>query len=647
MTTDCFRVDDRVTILPVVHRSGNHARAVERWLLDRPIDCLAVALPPSFFENVMACVETLPTICLVAQLPSLSAKWSQESTWSENDDSEVDSDEQFPYSFVPIDPCQSFIAAIRFALGERIAIRFVDAETPVYVGEDNGVLTPDCYALSQVTLEAFSTSLLPSIPPPRHPQVQSRIRAMAARLAQLRSKFQNIVMLCDIAHWPWLRDTYSQLIQNPSDIDSFLEPESEEEDLPAINYNIAENTLVFALGELPYLTSVFEHTRQDWDSQLSESSIEGIKRLLLSARSSYMADFGKRSRRISPFLISQCLKYIRNLSLIEGRLTPDMYTIVLAAKQVVGDQFAIHVAETIRNYAFQESGPWETVKMGVSQSGLAKIELPDGSIVSAISRLGQDHSEWKSLELNRRPLKDQSREWKKAWNPYQQCSWLPEDAKIESFRTRVIERAKSIMGADLARSEKFTTSLMDGLDMRETLRHWYDGQLYVKIQPPSVGTLDACVLMFDSSPDPNTYTWRTTWFAECEWESTLAFFATDFRNEMLGPGIAVANYGGALFLYPPRHIEDIWEDEDLQFADTLEDRLIAAACKHSEAKQVALLSPTPPTVRWRQIAKQFGKALVHVPMAQFSDAKIAELRTVHVLNGKQVRSYAAHFIRQS
>lgn len=342
-------------------------------------------------------------------------------------------------------------------------------------------------------------------------------------------------------------------------------------------------------------------------------------------------------------LLSQCLKYIRNLSLLDRRFTPDMYTLVLAAKQTCGDQFAIHVAETLRDYAFQESNPWPMVKMGIR-----KLQLPDGEIVPAICRLGGDeHSEWRTLELNRKPLKDESQQWQMQWNPYGQCSWLPEDAKIESFRTRVIERAKAIMGADLARSEKFTTSLMDGLDMRETLRHWYDGQIFVKVQPPSVGKLDACVFIFDPQPDPQQYSWRATWYAEYEWESTLAFYATNFFDEMLGPGVAVANYGGALFLFPPRSIPDVWEDPELEFADTLEERLIAAACRHSTARQVALLSPIPPTALWRRIAKRYGKSLVHVPMSSFSDAMIAQLRTVHVLNGKHVRSYAAHFIRQA
>ncbi len=55
---------------------------------------------------------------------------------------------------------------------------------------------------------------------------------------------------------------------------------------------------------------------------------------------------------------------------MDSRLTPDMYTIVLAAKQTLGDQFALHVAETLRDYAFQEPLPWPTVQLGIQQMRL-------------------------------------------------------------------------------------------------------------------------------------------------------------------------------------------------------------------------------------------------------------------------------------
>ncbi len=188
---------------------------------------------------------------------------------------------------------------------------------------------------------------------------------------------------------------------------------------------------------------------------------------------------------------------------------------------------------------------------------------------------------------------------------------------------------------------------MDGLDIRETMRHWYDGELYVKIQPPTIGHLDAAVFLFESQADPRSYPWRTTWFAEHKDESTLAFFATDFRQEMIGPGVAVATYGGALFLYPPRPIDDIWMDAELDFADTMEDRVVAAACLHSRSRHIAILSPAAPGAAWKRLAKRYGKRLVHVPLGHFNDAMVQQLRTVHVLNGQQVRSYASHFIRKA
>ena len=117
-----------------------------------------------------------------------------------------------------------------------------------------------------------------------------------------------------------------------------------------------------------------------------------------------------------------------------------------------------------------------------------------------------------------------------------QCSWPPEDELIENFRAHVTQKAQAIMGADLVKTEKFTTSVKDGIDIRDTLRNWHTGEIYVKEIPPSKGKLDAVVMIFDSPADPRDYTWRSTWFAEHQNESTLAFFATDFMQEMVGPG---------------------------------------------------------------------------------------------------------------
>jgi len=762
MPQDCFRLDDSITLLPVVHGCGQYARAVENWLLHRSFDCLAVPLPESFQSPVMMAVNRLPIPSIVIQRPvdqdlldldpsdeesgdtnddeediddvssrtddddseaedieidddfdpidvqsprsikdivspldALYADYESESSYKEKpnnpeqyyygdvtdemrreifndaedsaDFDEDDSDfemeysseeygeEYFPTSYVPIDPCQSVIAALRFAQSEHIPTAFIDLEVGLFASEASSL--PDGFALREVSLESFSAAVLTAIGRPQLKQTRNRIQTMAKNLHKLKSRYKQIVMVCSIEHWPWIREAYQQL--NNGTLEEAIDPSpssgeldnSPVEDVAVEEPEICavhENTLVFLLSELPYITGVYEEGRivtaghsASTSQTASGAAIDGIKRLLMSARASYMADLGKRARKITPLLLSQCLKYIRNLTLLDSRMTPDLYTITIAAKQVLGDQFAIHVVEAASNYSFMDELPWPAISMSTDWA-----RLPDGEITEMVSRLAGNPMQWRSIELNRRPLTSDSKDWQMRWNPYRQCSWPPEDDLIESFRTRVLDRARASLGADLARSEKFSTSLMDGIDIRETLRHWYDGNLYVKIQPPSVGHLDACVMLFDSFADPREYPWRTTWFAEHKDESTLAFFATNFGDELLGPGVAVATYGGALFLYPPRSIADIWHDKELDFADTLEDRLIAAACVHSQSKQIALLSPKPPNSTWRKWAKRHGRSLVHVPLGQFNDGVIQQLRTVHVLNGQEVRSYAAHFIRK-
>jgi hypothetical protein len=116
---------------------------------------------------------------------------------------------------------------------------------------------------------------------------------------------------------------------------------------------------------------------------------------------------------------------------------------------------------------------------------------------------------------------------------------------------------------------------------------------------------------------------------------------------MVGPGIAQAEYGGAMFIWPPRPIDNIWTDEHLDFTDTLEERLLAGAFVHSRQRHVAVVSPGPPRAAWRRLARRFGRKIVHLPLKRFSGQLIERLRTFHVLNGKDVRSYAANFIRET
>ena len=648
MLSDFLKLSDRIWVLPVIHGSGDFAIEVRRVMLAQEFDCLAVPLPPSFQEQVEEAVAELPNLSLVVQPEPLSFEsWQPDETESDDEvaadafaSESSEQNELRACSYVPIDPCQPVIAALRIALQERMPRAFIDLETANFVSL--AAFYPDSYPVKQVSIDRFAAALMPTVP--RVPEGQPEIRVvwMANRLRELERQHPRILFVCSMMDWPWIKDAYYDRREDLAENDD-VEPTETFANDPL--------THLFWLGELPFITGLYEQARQSLDDD-ENLSIDGVKALLLATRDRYRRELKSRARKITPKTLRTFLHYVRNLCLIERRMTPDLYSLILAAKQIAGDQFAITLAEVSREYgeagfqpATDETDRLETCPMLRMTNGIA--QLPDGDVVRMKSRLPGQAIVWRSLELKPKAPKIDQDQWRQRWNPFHQCSWPEEDVAIEKFRTHVKEAALAMLGADLVRTEKFSTSLKDGLDIRETLRNFHTGELYVKVCPPTRGTLDCVLMFFDSPADPRDYPWRITWMAEHHDESTLALFATDFGREMVGPGIGAASYGGAMFLFPPRPIPEVWSNPQFDFTDTMEERLLAAACVYSGCRHIAVLSESAPGPGWRRLAKKHGKKLIHVPLGRFSQETIQQLRIVHVLNGKQVRSYAAHFIRKA
>ncbi|MFV1965814.1 MAG: hypothetical protein ACC628_10355, partial [Pirellulaceae bacterium] len=447
----------RITALPIIHGSADCALAVRRIMLEHEFDAVAVPLPPSFQEHVESAIHHLPTAAVVLQraVPRFDLHWSPEA-----DQEEDASGEELACSYVPIDPCQSVIAALRIAMGEHLPRHFIDLETAQFVPYTASL--PDPYALKKVSLERFAATVLPGLPALPEGQPQDRAAHMARRLHELEPRYSSLLLICSILEWPWIRKAYCEQTRCDVGHEDVAETEL---------FQVHPKTLIFMLGELPFITGLYERARADLDDD-ENLSIDGVKELLLAARQAYRGEWKRRARNISPHLLSQCLKYIRNLSLVEWRMTPDLYTIVISAKQTAGDQFALHVAETAREYPYVEEAGREEIQMGIDQA-----RLPDGEIVAMVSRLPGPPVRWRTCELQPRPARSDVRRWEMQWNPYSQCSYPPEDDLIENFRSHVIDRANAITGADLVQTEKFTTSIQDGIDIRDTLRHWYEGDI--------------------------------------------------------------------------------------------------------------------------------------------------------------------------
>ncbi|MEL7338706.1 MAG: hypothetical protein AAFN70_21145, partial [Planctomycetota bacterium] len=341
-------------------------------------------------------------------------------------DAEDEAPDQLPHSYVPIDPCQPVIMAIRAGVGEHIRREYIDLETDEFL--PSAATMPDPYALRHVSLQRFAAALLTMIPPPSDLQTRRRVLHMAARLVQLEHDLAaakpgddppKILFVCSVLHWPWVRHAYNQLkqqadvVNGPAQhdsstsmvrLDKTTRPEQQggrdasgrrvfplplpDDVQPPRSFPVNDRTLMFLFGELPSITGLFERARAELEDD-ENLSVDGVKELLVTARDAYYEDLGRRARRVTPLLLSQCLKYIRNLSLISGRMTPDLVTIVTASQQILGDQFAIHVVEQANSYPYANGFDQETIGdtlkddplLGQAQLGIDQARLPNGDII--------------------------------------------------------------------------------------------------------------------------------------------------------------------------------------------------------------------------------------------------------------------------
>src|SRR5262249_34028255 len=133
---------------------------------------------------------------------------------------------------------------------------------------------PDAYALKRVSAEGFAAAVLPAIPEPGEGQHAERIAWMAHRLHELEERYSAILFVCNLLDWPWIRQAY--LENTPVEApEPFFTPL---QTLP-----VDPKTLIFFLGELPFVTNLYERGRRELEPD-ENLSIDGVKEMVLAAR---------------------------------------------------------------------------------------------------------------------------------------------------------------------------------------------------------------------------------------------------------------------------------------------------------------------------------------------------------------------------
>jgi hypothetical protein len=331
-------------------------------------------------------------------------------------------------------------------------------------------------------------------------------------------------------------------------------------------------------------------------------------------------------------------RYLRNLALIGKTLVAGLFDQTVAARSIVDDNFAWELWDLGASHLHQKaSSDLMTVNISGEELWLnmKRIRLR--------RRLPREKARIRPLGLKGRKKEKFPGEWAKEFDGRGICSYPPEDIVLENYGLFLKKKGKSLLSEERSHTEPFSTSLLDGIDIRETLRNWHEGRLYVRQFQKVSGEVGAVVVIFDEDRE-NRYSWQMTWLGEHSQESDMAFYSTDPYEQLVGPGITRAEYGGFLLSYPPRRMMDVWHDPDYVFAESKPETLLLAALDYTLERFVVYVAAKPPRSVFKTVASRLGRKIIYIPIGQLSPVSLKKIRAVHVLDGHDKRPNAKDYI---
>ena len=591
----------RFTYFPVVPGKLEFAVELRRRLLrDRP-QVVAVELPTTLRDAYLRAVERLPQMSVILY----------------NDDQEEDR-----AIYVPVEPADPFTEAIRSGLEIGAEIVFADPDA----GERPHLpdAYPDSYALRHIPLENYVEAYR-LWPQPRSEQIVAHAEGIAWKLQGCDPQ-ANVLVVISLN----LLDPVLDAMEKPQ-----AQPMARLRRNGVQVLNPHPECLAEITIEYPYLQERYEQFRGEM------SDHHGVERrrvqlaVFREAEKTYEANTGEHVAHWQRRLLA---RYTRNLALVNRELAARIFDITVAARAVVDDNYGWEVWEAANRYPHQKAeSDLATVKISGEEVWL------DTKKMRLRRRLPSKKRRLRPVGLKPRKKEKVAGEWASQLNGASICSYPPEDLVIEDYGRFLKKKGKSILSEERARTEPFTTSLLDGIDIRETIRNWHERQIYVRSFQKIHGEVGAVIVIFDEDRD-DRYPYMTTWLGEHQNESDMAFYSTFPFDNLVGPGIGRGEYGGFLMSLPARRMFDVWQDPDYDFAENKPERLLLAGLDYSLQKYVVYVAAKPPRSVFRNVAARFGRTIIYIPIGQLSPVTLKKVRVVHVLDGYDKREIAKDYI---
>ncbi len=366
------------------------------------------------------------------------------------------------------------------------------------------------------------------------------------------------------------------------------------------------------------------------------------KELFLLAARYYQENTGEEVKR---WQHDNFNRFSRRYAHLSGQLLPGRLPLILASRACVDHNFAYEFWDLATFYPWQESPQDDAPVFDFDgdQLSIDGVQLRHFEFHRTFPRLRQSLQRVHVPE--RHTPTDDPQDWAGAFESGRICSYPPEDIVIEDYGRYLQKKAIKVQSEAQSRTEPFTTSLLDGIDMRTTLRNWADGQkLYVREEKKVFGGTGSVVVVFDEDIENSKYPWCITWHGEHDQESDMAFYATDRQRKIIGPGIARCEYGGLMLSYPPRRLGNVWSDPYYSAAKTKAEVLLFSAIDYCQDKHIVYVAASSPRSYFFRMAQRLGKKLVYLPIGTLSPTSLERIRVFHVLAGHRYREIAKDFI---
>ncbi|MFX0071406.1 MAG: hypothetical protein ACFFAO_09985 [Candidatus Hermodarchaeota archaeon] len=650
-----------IYVIPTFHSRLEFAKLVRKAFFIVFPDVICVELPGNIREQVIEGINRLPYLSLIAYADTLNPQ---------------------KLNFVPIDPGDSIIEAIRIGLEYNFPIEFIDLSVKDYAPPSFQL--PDDYSINKLGFPLFYEKISEYINKDLSEQKISlrdkvnleeffndqeidenekendfiqkdilREKFMASYLLRMMPLYNRILFVVGMAHW----ENIQYYLENPDNI--------KEVDINLLPYefvkiyNIKSEDARFLLKELPYNTYKWINFRNTYSkTKLEEFSTpeelfkildlynkkDHVRKILLKSKYLYEEEY---KEFVDLHKLKTLFQYSRNLSLTERRLLPNLTQLLISSKNIVDDDYAWKVFKIATKYPFDDdSKKYETMKLSI-EGGYD----PSGRYIKLRRHHPYSYGNEREVPLEKRPKEQYEGEWRDEWEKGKNytVSWPPEDIIEEDYFAYLRKKAIKNLKNKRVKIEEFKSTLMDGIAIKETIRNWaFKKKIYVKNEQQIQGRIDTLIVIFDKDDgEVEKYPYKFTWWAEHDRESDIALYTTHPGNYLIGPGISHVEIGGILSIFPPHRIEPVFRSYmDYNYKDVKgkSERLLKAGILYSKERYVLYIAEKPPRKYFYSLAGIKNRELVYLPLESFSFESLKTIKHIHMLAGSDKRKIAHNYI---